>query len=164
MSLFRSPLWRGYFLSILGFMMILGSYFLPFAGGSCNEFSPCGPSLSLVFFILSNLQNIHTFSDFITSSSSFFLFVLAAPLLMATLFVLLGWLYARFVSRTLLNILLILWAIGFINVILSSLSVLAFGTYLFFGGLGILLGYGILFYAYTIWGWHKKSEQAQAQS
>ncbi len=162
MNLFRTPLLRGYFLSILGFMMILVSYFLPFAEGSCNELSPCGPTPSLGFFIFSILQYIHTFSDFIISS--FGLFVSVAPLLLAMLFVLLGWLYVRFASRTLLNILLILWAIGFINVILSSLSVLAFGTYLFFGGLGILLGYGILFYAYTIWGWHKKSEQAQAQS
>ncbi len=164
MNLFRAPLRRGYFLSILGFMMILGSYFLPFAGGSCNEFSPCGPSLSLVFFILSNLQNIHTFSDFITSSSSFFLFVLAAPLLMATLFVLLGWLYIRFESRTLLNILLIVWVIGFIEFVLFSWFILIFGGYPIFGFWGTLLGYGILFYAYTIWGWHKKSKQEQAQS
>ena len=83
---------------------------------------------------------------------------------MATLFVLLGWLYIRFESRTLLNTLLILWAIGFIDFVLFSLLMWGFTAYPLFGCWGILLGYGILFYAYTIWGWHKKSKQEQAQS
>ena len=162
MSLFCSPLRRGYFLSILGFMMILVSYFLPFFEDNCNAYSSCGPIPSLGSDILSDLQIIHSFSDFITSS--FGLFVLVAPLLMATLFVLLGWLYARFVSRTLLNILLILWAISFTDFILFALLILIFSAYPIFGFWGILLGYGILFYAYTIWRWRQKSEQEQAQS
>ncbi len=113
MNPFRSPLLRGYLLSILGLIMILGSYFFPFSEGKCTEISPCGPTPSLGTDMLSILQNIHTLSDFITSS--FGLFIIVAPLLMAILFVLLGWLYIRFESRTLLNILLIIWAIGFLD-------------------------------------------------
>ena len=162
----RSPLLRGYLLSILGFIMILGSYFLPPFEGNCSEFSGCGPISPLGSGIISNLQYIHTLRnlDSILGFSVVF-FVSSAPLLMAILFVMLGWLYTRHKSRILLNTLLIIWAIGFIDFSVSSLLVWGLMAYPLFGFWGIVLGYGILFYVYTIWGWHAKTnKQVPTQS
>ncbi len=156
MNPFRSPLLRGYLLSILGLIMILVSYFLPPFEGSCNEISPCGPISSSESTILSYFQYIHTYNDFFFATR----IILELNIyFMAILFVLLGWFYTRFESRTLLNILLIIWAIGFIDFSVSSLLLWGFMAYPIFGFWGIVLGYGILFYAYTIWGWHAKTNR-----
>ena len=163
MNPFRSPLLRGYLLSILGLIVILGSYFLPPFEDNCNAYSLCGPIPSFESDIQSDFHYIHTFSDF--NSFAFRLFVLVTPLLLAILFVLLGWLYIRIESRILLNTLLIVWAIGFIDFILFSLFILNFTAYPLFGFWGIVLGYGILFYVYRIFlSAHKKKEQEPTQN
>ncbi len=150
MNLPRSLLLRSYFLSIVSFIIILISYFLPLFEGNCSEFFPCGPTPSLESDIFSILQTIHTFSDFI--NSLLFLFVLVAPALLAMLFVLLRWLCVRFESRKPLNTLfmiwtIVIWIIGFSGFILFLSFMLHFGAYPLFGCWGILLGYWLLFYS-----------------
>ncbi len=163
MNPFRSPLLRGYLLSILGLIVIFVSYFLPLFEGKCNEFSLCGLGPSLRDEVIAIFKHISTLDSFI--NFCFPLFLILTPLLLAILLVLLGWFYIRHKSRKLLNALLIIWTIGFIDFALYSLFMLNFIAYPIFGFWGIMLGYGILFYAYTIWGWHAKTnEQTPAQS
>ncbi len=162
MNPFRSPLLRGYLLSILGLIVILVSYFLPFFEGKCNELSICGPGPSLRSDIFSQFQFIHTFGDFY--NSLIFLLLTSIPVIIAFILLILEYLFIYTKYQIILNISFIIWTVGFIEFILFSLFMWIFAAYPLFGFWGIVLGYGILFYVYRIFlSAHKKKEQEPAQ-